>query len=154
MGFLTNVKIIIFFFLIWNLNYEHAIKNFIYLLILKQQTRECKKKSILCYFWNKLAEYFRDNGSKVGRFIKYLLWHQIIWKLITSPFLDLLPPIIISYPTINIKSFATTSPPMSLCSILLKKALFPKRKIGHLILAYYKLLIAKNVIVSVSLRRH
>ena len=64
------------------------------------------------------------------------------------------PPIIISYPTINIKSFATTSPPMSLCSILLKKALFPKRKIGHLILAYYKLLIAKNVIVSVSLRRH
>ena len=70
-----------------------------------------------------------------------------IFRSTPPPSLFLIQPLIL-------KVLQQPPPPMSLCSILFNKALFPKRKIGHLILAYYKLLIAKNVIVSVSLRRH
>ena len=60
----------------------HHIKNFIYshLLSLKQQTWECKRKCILCQFWNTLAEYFWDIRSKVESFVKHLLLHQnYVW---------------------------------------------------------------------------
>ena len=31
---------------------------------------------MLCHFWNTIAEYFWDIGSKIGSFVKYLLWQQ------------------------------------------------------------------------------
>ena len=50
MGLLTNIKIIFFCL---------KLKK-----QLKQQIWKCKRKCILCQFWNTLAEYFRDIESK------------------------------------------------------------------------------------------
>ena len=56
----------------------HHIKALIHsrLLLLKQQTQECKRKCILYQFWNTFAEYFWNIGSKIWSFVKYLLWYQ------------------------------------------------------------------------------
>ena len=45
-------------------------------MITQTKTWKCKRKCVLCQFWNTLAEYFGNIGSKVGSFVKYLLWHQ------------------------------------------------------------------------------
>ena len=94
-----------------------------YLLLLKQQTRKCKRKCIVHQFWNILADYFWDIGSKVGSFVKHPLWQQNYFgmdylsppppifrstpQLICN--MDYLPPPIIQY-------FEISIPPPPICN--------------------------------------
>ena len=106
-----------FWFETQNKNTPHK-KFYSHLLLLKQQTWKCKRKYILCQFWDTLAEYFWDIGSKVGSFVKYLLWHQSYFGTDYLPFLDL-PPLCLTFLLIC-KFF---NPSLSLFSIL--KTLYP-----------------------------
>ena len=70
----------------------HHIKFFIYsrLLLLKQQTWKCKRKCILCQFWNTLAEYFLRH-QKLKVLLNIFCCTKIMFEWITHPFLDLPP---------------------------------------------------------------
>ena len=46
---------------------------------------EMQSKCILRQFWNTLAEYFWNTGSKIRSFVMYLSWHQNTLEWINSP---------------------------------------------------------------------
>ena len=99
-GLLTNIKII---FLIWNSKCKHTIKKFIhsYLLILKQQTWKCKRKYILCQFWNTLAmSIFQTLGQKLKVLLSIICGTKINLEWITPLFFDLssLSPLCLTHP--------------------------------------------------------
>ena len=59
---------------------------------------EMQSKCILRQFWNTLAEYFWNTGSKIGSFVMYLSWHQNTLEWINSP--PLTPPFCLIRPLI------------------------------------------------------
>ena len=66
-------------------------------------------------FWDTLAEYFWDIGSKVGSFVKYLLWHQNYFGMdYTLPIFRSTPlPLCLTCP-LTCKFFQPPSPLLSI----------------------------------------
>ena len=110
-GPLTNIKII---FLIWTSKYKYSIKKkfiYSYLLILSQHTWKCKRKCILCQFWNTLI---LDQNLEVLLSIFYGTKITLEW--ITTPISALppflyLPPLCLTYPLL-LNFFQPSIPPI------------------------------------------